>query len=242
MRTARAAIDDHHGRVERLVEAAILLRVADQHGAVVGLAQRLQRKRQERPHALQHEDLSLVGRDRRREPDHRREPRVAQSRGEHDALARRRCRAVVCSTKPPASGSIRVHAVIGEQRAARARDARVQRAQEPQRIAVAVERALRAAGDVGADAREPRRDAGAVEHVDAERRCLACAAHCVIRRARASSSSGDRHTCRPPGCRSATSMPVSSRSSAASARPLARRALRPRARSAACRAPCPAPR
>jgi hypothetical protein len=41
----------------------------------------------------------------------------------------------------------------------------VPRAQQPQRIAVAVERAVRAPGDVGADVREQPREAGTVEHL-----------------------------------------------------------------------------
>ena len=104
-------------------------------------------------HALGHEDLPLVRRHRRREPDHRREARVAEAGGEHDTIARDgaarrvqhetvRARARCDRPRGPAAATPPA-----------ARNARVQCAQEPQRIAVAVERAPRAARDVADRAR-----------------------------------------------------------------------------------------
>ena len=85
---------------------------------------------------------------------------------------------------------------------------RVQRAQKAQRIAVAVERAPRAAGDVVADRTDLGGNAGAIEHLDRRSaRNPGCASSACIRCVRASSSCRDRHTCTPPGWRNATSSP-----------------------------------
>ncbi len=72
----------------------------------------------------------------------------------------------MCSAKRPAAGSIRVTPVAGEHPAARPRHARVQCVQQAQRVAVAVERAPRAADDVRPDARQAARHRGAVEDLD----------------------------------------------------------------------------
>ena len=122
---------------------------------------------QEGPHALEHDDLALVGRDRRGEAHHRREPRVAEAGGEHDALARELLPFAVRS---------RSH-----RRAARSRRRRARRAAR-HRAAAAARRAARAA--VAADCsrrrarstcrRRPRgrcraaasRNACAIEHLD----------------------------------------------------------------------------
>ena len=182
----------------------------------------------------------LLGAAGRREPDHRRQPRVAQPRREDDALARdgaaRRVQREAACVRLDS-----LHAVIGEQRAAGSRDACVERAQEPQRIAVAVQRAVRGAGDVGADAREARRDRRAVEHVDA--RVVACLRGPLRHppRARVEFLRRQAHVQAARLAQRDVDAGLLAQQRGKT-RPFARRALRPRGVAAACRAPCPAPR
>ncbi len=90
----------------RIVEAAVLLRVADQHRAFVGLPDRLQRQREKPRNALEHDDLALIGSHGRGESDHRRESSVAEPRGEHD-FGGDDVPPSVSSTKPSPRGVIR---------------------------------------------------------------------------------------------------------------------------------------
>ena len=80
------------------------------------------------------------------------------------------------------------------------------------------------------EARQALRQRRAIEHLDvaALEARLRQQRRDALRRARRVPAR-DRHTCMPPGWRSATSMPVCSRSIGGKPRPLARRALRPRA-------------
>ncbi|GCC47359.1 hypothetical protein chiPu_0031709, partial [Chiloscyllium punctatum] len=77
-----------HHRADRMLERAIveflLPAVPDHHGALVGLADRGQRVRQERHGALGHDDLTAGRAHRRMETDHRRERLVGIARGQHD--------------------------------------------------------------------------------------------------------------------------------------------------------------
>src|SRR5439155_870411 len=59
-----------------------------------------------------------------------------------------------------------IAARIGNVTASGARRRRVERAQQPQRIAIAVLRAVSGADNGGTDLRHPLRDSGVVEHVD----------------------------------------------------------------------------
>ena len=185
----------------------------------------------------------LFGDDRRREADHRREPRVAEARGEHDARAVERSRARVAARSDPARGSIAATPCAPSRATPARAKRRVQRAQQPQRVAVAVQRAPRAADDVG-----PDRPAIALPaprgRARRRRSARSPAARTAARSAapRASSSRCDRHTC------SAARLPQRD-VDAGLARAAARRGAATRApsaastrRTAAGRAPCPAPR
>ena len=89
MRTARSAIDGDDRLADDGVEAAILLAVADHDAALVGLAHRDHRVVQEGRGLLGDDDLALARPHRRVEPDHRREPRIAEARREHDLAGAR---------------------------------------------------------------------------------------------------------------------------------------------------------
>ena len=171
--------------------------------------------------------------------------RVAESGGEHDALARDRRRAPVCSAKPSRARLDARHAV-------RRRVARSPRAATPACSARSSRSGLqspssahqRAADDVGADRRRrfaatPARSSTSIGSAR-NPGCASSASHPLRARVELVPRTGTRAR-RPAGaarrrCRSPRS------SSRGEPRPLARRALRPRAVRRQPERPCPAPR
>ena len=142
-----------HGRIERLV-VGVLLRIADHHRAVVGLPQRLDRQRQERLHAFQHDDLSLVRAHRRGEPDIA--ARGARSSSPAARTTRRAATtpARVRSRKRSPIGSIASTAAPGRYRQRARSSATCSARSKAQRVAVAVQRATGAARHGAAQARK----------------------------------------------------------------------------------------
>ena len=121
MRSARsAARRAPAGR--RCRTARLLLRIADQHAALVGLAQRGDRIAQERRSRSMHDDLAALRPHRRRQPDHRRER--AHCRGRAASTTRRAQLPVRrLQRNPRASGSMRSTGWPGRTSTPRARSA-----------------------------------------------------------------------------------------------------------------------
>ncbi len=195
----------------------ILAGIAEQHGALVGLAQRLERKRQKRAHASKRDHLAVVRDQRHGEPDHRREalrragPAASTMRSASTALG---AVGEAEAAATPASIASTAHRRAGRP-AAPARH-RAQRGEQPQRIAV-VRRAARSCR------RRPRDRAAAGAATSARgpasRPWPRAARATCARPARRRAPHGRRATgtrARPRPARSATSRPVASRRSAAS--------------------------